>query len=150
MMLKLKISMFNLTLNVRTFATSMILRNDMPQRFDQEVPSFKPMRDTRNKKIEEDKKRLEWRKSLRDMPGYHQSKLNVFDSDEIAPSALEQVAQPIDFSTRGIKNWWNNYKVRRERYLQQFIPERNQILGNDLAAAHFLLYRGVTNLINLF
>lgn len=31
---------------------------------------------------------------------------------------------------------------KQERYLQQFIPERHQILGNDLAAAHFLTHRG--------
>lgn len=31
---------------------------------------------------------------------------------------------------------------KQERYLQQFIPERQQILGNDLAAAHFLVHRG--------
>lgn len=51
------------------------------------------------------------------------------------------LVQPIDLHPRAIKKWWQEYKVRKERFLQQFIPERHEILGNDLAAAHFLLFR---------
>lgn len=51
------------------------------------------------------------------------------------------LAQPLDFSPSGIKKWWKDYKIRKERFLQQFIPERHETLGNDLAAAHFLLFR---------
>lgn len=115
----------------------------MPTRFDQEVPSFKPISETRAKKISEDKKRLEWRQNFKDMPIFYKSKLSVFDSEENGHSSLEAIAQPIDISAKGVKRWWSNYKVRKERFLQQFIPERHEILGNDLAAAHFLLFRQV-------
>lgn len=128
----------------RNVATSSALRNqEPPRRFDQEVPSFKPLNEFRNKKISEDKKRLEWRKNLQEQPGFYKSKLSLFESDEEAPSALALIAQPVDFSPRGFKQWWANYNVRKDRYLQQFVPERLELLGNDLAAAHFLLFRGV-------
>lgn len=135
-------------LSTRNLVKSSVLRYEegMPKRFDQEVPAFKPLSDSRARKIAEDKKRLEWRQTFENMPGFYKSKLSVFSSDdEVAPSTLEVIAQPIDVSSKGIKRWWSNYKVRKERYLQQFIPERHSILGNDLAAAHFLLFRKVKN-----
>lgn len=30
---------------------------------------------------------------------------------------------------------------KKERFFQQYIPERHQILGNDLATAHFIVHR---------
>lgn len=30
---------------------------------------------------------------------------------------------------------------KKERYFQQYLPERHEILGNDLAAAHFIVHR---------
>lgn len=140
-MLKCRLSFIASTRNLVT--TSMLRNDDMPKRFDQEVPSFKPMSEVRSKKIEDDKKRLEWRQTFESKPGFYKSKLSVFSSDEIVPSTLEMIAQPIDVSAEGVKKWWGNYKVRKEKYLQQFIPERHEILGNDLAAAHFLLFRKV-------
>lgn len=53
------------------------------------------------------------------------------------------MAQPLDISPKAIKLWWSQYKTRREKYLQQFIPERHEILGNDLASASFILFRMV-------
>lgn len=125
----------------RRISTTSCLRNDPPKRFSQEMPSFKPVNQIISRKIEEDKKRLEWRAKPQDHPDAFKSKLRVFDSEEAAPSSLTFVVQPIDFSVKGVKNWWSRYKVRKEKFMQQYIPERHQMLGNDLAAAHFLLFR---------
>lgn len=113
-----------------------------PVRYSQDVPSFRQLKESYQKKIDEDKKNLNWRIKPIELPGTHKSKLSVFDSEEHVPSSLSVIAQPLDFSIKGIKNWWREYKVTKERFLQQFIPERHQILGNDLATAHFLLFRG--------
>jgi hypothetical protein len=146
-MLKCKFSFIAST--SRNLVTTSILRDEMPKRFDQEVPSFKPLSEYRTKKIEDDKKKLVWRQSFQSMPGFYKSKLSVFNSEEMEPSTLEMVAQPIDISAKGVKRWWSNYKVRKEKYLQQYIPQRHEILGNDLAAAHFLLFRQVKYVMHL-
>lgn len=46
----------------------------------------------------------------------------------------------IDFNT--VKEWRKNKLIKQEIEDQRFIPERFQILGSDLAAAHFIIYRG--------
>lgn len=136
----LKHRLMNLA-TARGIATTSFLRTDLPQRFNQEVPSFKRLSDIQSRKLEEDKKRLEWRIKPMDQPDVFKSKLNVFNSDDKVPSSLPYMVKPIDFSLRGIRNWWTNYKTKKEIFCQQFIPERHHILGNDLAAAHFLLFR---------
>jgi hypothetical protein len=109
--------------------------------YDQEVPSFRPLSEKHLKKIEEDKQKMKWRTPVSEQPGTFKTKFSVFTNDELEPSTLSMIAQPIDFSPTGIKNWWKNYKVKKERFMQMYIPERHAILGNDLGAAHFLLYR---------
>jgi hypothetical protein len=52
------------------------------------------------------------------------------------------MAQPIDLSPKSIQKWYQNKKINHEKQMQSFIPERLAILGNDLAAAHFIVYRG--------
>lgn len=129
------------SMTARNITTTSFLRNDPPQRYDQEVPSFKPIGEIHARKIEEDKKRLEWRVKPMDQPGHFKSKLRVFDSEENAPNSLAMIVQPIDFSIAGLKSWWGRYQARKEKFFQQYIPERHKTLGNDLAAAHFLLFR---------
>lgn len=109
----------------------------------QQVPSFKKLNQYRQEKIEEDKKKLQWRTPITKQPGAFRSKLEIFNMDqEKEPSGLRMIVMPLDFSIQGIKNSLASYKIKKERFLQQYIPERHEILGSDLAAAHFIIYRG--------
>lgn len=47
-----------------------------------------------------------------------------------------------DFSIGNIVNWYAAYNIEAAKYSQQFKPERHDILGADLASAHFVLSRG--------
>jgi hypothetical protein len=111
--------------------------------YSQEIASSRPLSQARQDKIDDDKKRMQWRIPISSQPGAPQTKLEVFRMDhEKEPSALRMAVYPIDLSIDGIKRSIAKHKVKKERYLQQFIPERHEILGCDLAAAHFLIFRG--------
>lgn len=47
-----------------------------------------------------------------------------------------------DFTFRGLKNWWQTHKKDLEAYKQRYISQRVETLGPELAAAHFVVYRG--------
>ncbi|KAG5674956.1 hypothetical protein PVAND_004900 [Polypedilum vanderplanki] len=130
----------------RNFSVTSISFCDPPQRFNQDVPSFKPLSESRQKKIEDDKRKLIWRVKPMKQPFVTKSALSVFDQDpaedgEKVPNTLTYLTKPIDFSFSGFKNWFKRQQKQKEIFLQQFIPERHAILGNDLAAAHFILFR---------
>jgi hypothetical protein len=48
----------------------------------------------------------------------------------------------MSFNPKTIKETYQRLKRRADRQQQAFIPERLEILGNDLAAAHFIVFRG--------
>ncbi|KAL7051175.1 hypothetical protein ACKWTF_004368 [Chironomus riparius] len=135
-MLRNRITNSIFVLRNRNFSVSSSLSTDK-----QNVPSYRQLSEVQKRKLDEDKEKLIWRNKPLDQPYAFKSKFNVFGGDELEPSSLSMLVQPIDASPRGIKKWWKDYKVRKERFSQQFIPERHEILGSDLAAAHFLLFR---------
>jgi len=47
-----------------------------------------------------------------------------------------------DFSIGNIVRWYKHHRVEFIKSSQAFIPERHEILGADLATAHFLVHRG--------
>lgn len=46
-----------------------------------------------------------------------------------------------DFSFGNISKWFTHKKTEYNKHLQRFIPERHEILGTDLATAHFIICR---------
>lgn len=105
------------------------------------VPSSKPPKDT--EQFEQDIKNLKWRTPYAEKKEEWYSKLKLFaPDDDTNASAITVLQQPIDLRLSSIKSWWIRKNMQRERFMQQFIPERHEILGNDLAAAHFLVHRG--------
>ncbi|KAH8405274.1 hypothetical protein KR222_001014 [Zaprionus bogoriensis] len=92
--------------------------------------------------LAQDKEQLRWRTPIGDRPEDWNSKLKLFANQEQTSDFIVMMQQPIDLSAKSIKRWWGNREERIERHMQQFIPERHKILGVDLAAAHFILYRG--------
>lgn len=89
-----------------------------------------------------DSQALQWRTPVGDRPEDWNTKFKVFGDSEQTSDFIVTMQQPIDLSPKAIKRWWEKRKERIERHMQQYVPERHEILGPDLAAAHFLLYRG--------
>jgi len=89
-----------------------------------------------------DKQKLKWRTPIGDRPEDWSSKLKLFSNAEQTSDFIVMMQKPIDLSPRNIRQWWDNREERIERHMQQFVPERHKILGAELAAAHFILYRG--------
>uniref|UniRef100_A0A8D8MRG0 ATP synthase subunit s-like protein n=4 Tax=Culex pipiens TaxID=7175 RepID=A0A8D8MRG0_CULPI len=93
-------------------------------------------------KIEADKQRLRWRTPYSDRPEEFQSTFKLFSSSNRNSELVELMQQPVDLSPSAIKNWWTRRRSGIEAHMQKFIPERHATLGDDLAAAHFVVHRG--------
>ncbi|XP_054732609.1 distal membrane-arm assembly complex protein 2 [Anastrepha obliqua] len=89
-----------------------------------------------------DKEKLQWRKPVGERPGDWNSKLKVFGNSEQTSDYIIMMQKPINLSPSALKKWWRKRKERIEKHMQQYVSERHEILGPELAAAHFLLYRG--------
>ncbi|KAH8378805.1 hypothetical protein KR009_001432 [Drosophila setifemur] len=89
-----------------------------------------------------DKLKLNWRTPIGDRPQDWNSKLKLFSNSEQTSDFIVMMQKPLDLSPKSMRQWWAKRQERIERHMQQYIPERHKILGADLAAAHFILYRG--------
>ncbi|XP_011196082.1 distal membrane-arm assembly complex protein 2 [Zeugodacus cucurbitae] len=89
-----------------------------------------------------DKERLQWRKPIGERPGDWHSKLKVFENSEQTSDYIIMMQKPINLSPSALKEWWRKRNERVEKHMQKYVQERHEILGAELAAAHFLLYRG--------
>lgn len=87
------------------------------------------------------KEDMQWRTPWHQKEGQYYSMLRTFYSEDNNSYVLKFLQQPIDLRPTTIKNWWAKRKEKKEIMLQQYIPERNQMLGNELAAAHFIVHR---------
>ena len=70
------------------------------------------------------------------------SKLRLFANENEDMNIMTALQQPRNVSVKGVKDWLQERKDTLERAMQAYIPERNEILGKDLAAAHFTVHRG--------
>lgn len=88
---------------------------------------------------------MQWRKQPFERPGAWYSKFKLFlqdDEEKVKETLITRLQQPIDLRPSTMKKFFKKTREKQERFMQQYIPERNQILGNDLAAAHFIVFRG--------
>jgi len=109
-----------------------------------DVPSSKPLSEERQTKLKESQETLKWRQKPGDKPGAWYTNFKLFmedDNPEVKETLVTRFQQPIDLRPSALKKWWNFQSEKKERFMQQFIPDRHKILGNDLAAAHFLVFR---------
>lgn len=88
------------------------------------------------------KEDMKWRTSWHQKEGEYYSFLKVFYKEDNNRSVLQRLQAPIDLSPTSIKKWWARKNEERDTILQTYIPQRNQVLGNELAAAHFIVHRG--------
>lgn len=47
-----------------------------------------------------------------------------------------------DWSIKSMFNWYKRKRMEYYKYNQKYLSERVKVLGSDLAAAHFVIYRG--------
>ncbi|XP_060520663.1 distal membrane-arm assembly complex protein 2 [Cylas formicarius] len=85
---------------------------------------------------------LQWRTPWHEKEGAQLTMLRAIYSEHNNREIMQTLQQPINLSPSAIKKWWMEKKDYSGRFMQQYIPERHRILGTELAAAHFLLYRG--------
>lgn len=72
---------------------------------------------------------------------YYNFLKSFYTSESNAPS-LKFLQTPMNLSPSSIKAWWENRKKEKTLAMQHYLPARSQMLGSELAAAHFVVYRG--------
>lgn len=90
--------------------------------------------------IDTDKKELKWRRDFKQIE--NRSKLKLFANEEQTSDFLVWMQKPISLDPRDWKKSFQHLLEKREEASQEFIPQRYELLGPDLAASHFILYRG--------
>lgn len=82
-----------------------------------------------------------WRKPWAQREGEWYSKFSLFAPEKGGSPDVVRILQS-NFSPQAFRKWMK--KVKREAALfdMRYIPERHEILGSNLAAAHFLVHRG--------
>ncbi|KAK9710241.1 hypothetical protein QE152_g26120 [Popillia japonica] len=85
---------------------------------------------------------IKWRTPWHQKEGQRYSVLRTFYSEHNNTKIMKFMQAPIDLSPSTLRKWWTNRKKLHEVIMQQYIPERNRTLGNELAAAHFIVHRG--------
>lgn len=96
------------------------------------------------KTIEAAKTKLQWRQPFVDQEHFWKSKFSVWTSDKQEVTSFDTIQllqTKFDFSWKGMKRRFELRQAQTKAFMQQFIPRRHEILGNDLAAAHFICYR---------
>lgn len=89
------------------------------------------------------KEKLKWRTPYHENKKEWYTKFKVFAPDKNEDvDMIAYLQQPIDLTLKGRRERKERKRVSDEKFMQQFVPDRHQILGNDLAAAHFLVHRG--------
>lgn len=86
------------------------------------------------------KEDLKWRTEWIEKEGRYYSFLRTFYKEDTG--IVKRLGGQIDFSPEGIKKWLTNRNEEANIIFHSYLPDRNQKLGNDLAAAHFIVSRG--------
>lgn len=109
---------------------------DEPEFFSSDEPN--PVADI-EKKIDASKKKLEWRTPVNTQRTWFTTGLRFF-APERTKKLLEFLSHPFTQETILETFAFKNYQM--EAFNQRFISDRHRILGNELAAAHFIVARG--------
>ncbi|XP_054271681.1 uncharacterized protein LOC128992235 [Macrosteles quadrilineatus] len=81
-----------------------------------------------------------WRLPFIQRKGFFKTNFGAFATNYFAASITK--IHPENFKYFDLKTWWKKEKREQLVYDQQFNEERLMILGCDLGAAHFTVYRG--------
>ncbi|KAJ9596876.1 hypothetical protein L9F63_012132 [Diploptera punctata] len=84
-----------------------------------------------------------WRTPWAKREGEWYSVFNMFAPEKNNSIDLISFLQrKIDLRPEAVRKWWKKFKHDSTILDMRYIPERHEILGSDLAAAHFLVHRG--------
>lgn len=111
-----------------------------PEEQEEKEEAAKPLT-PRERKMAEDRKRLQWVKPIWDDKKEYRTKFAAFGSEKVDSTYLQFVAKPWNLSPWSIKRAINKWVLKREKFLQSYIPQRMEMLGPDLATAHFVCFR---------
>uniref|UniRef100_A0A1B0GHF9 Uncharacterized protein n=1 Tax=Lutzomyia longipalpis TaxID=7200 RepID=A0A1B0GHF9_LUTLO len=92
-------------------------------------------------KIVQEKVKLEWRETMGQRNEWS-SKLGLFAPENENADFITMMQQPWDLSVSSVKRWYVRKREKMNRAMQSFSQERHDMLGSDLAAAHFIVFRG--------
>ncbi|XP_045464929.1 distal membrane-arm assembly complex protein 2 [Harmonia axyridis] len=88
------------------------------------------------------KEDLKWREYPHEENKQYFKSLRVFYQDTNNVEVVKSLQTPFDYSFEGIRKWWKKINIAKKKFEQSYLQDRNKILGNELAAAHFIVYRG--------
>ena len=89
------------------------------------------------------KEDLKWRTPWHKNEGaYYSSGLRAFYDDDNKVALLKLLQTPLNLTPTSVKKFFKFLDEDRNLVTQYYLPERSRVLGNELAAAHFTLYRG--------
>ncbi|XP_018323540.1 distal membrane-arm assembly complex protein 2 [Agrilus planipennis] len=88
------------------------------------------------------KEDLQWRKPWKDEFRGYFTVFRNFYSEKSNTELIKFLSSPIDLSPSSIKKWWMKKQKEKQIVMQGYIPERVEVLGCELAAAHFIVFRG--------
>jgi len=95
---------------------------------------------TRAYGVDHEKRQYFWREKEKDL------ELSKPEDDPEKPKRFlwfpTAAPKMTDFSVVTLPKWLAQQKVEAIKYDQRFRPERHEVLGADLAAAHFIVHRG--------
>ncbi|XP_063234057.1 distal membrane-arm assembly complex protein 2 isoform X2 [Bacillus rossius redtenbacheri] len=74
--------------------------------------------------------------------GEWRSNLGMFAPETPRRTVLRMLQVPLDWSPGSLGRWWRRNQAEALVQDQRYIPERHQILGSNLATAHFVVARG--------
>lgn len=97
------------------------------------LPSVSTPKEVAKKKYDQKDitaKDMQWRTPWHEQQGFHYSWLRNFYTSDNQRSLLQALQTEIDLSPSAIKKWWAEKKEFKEIFMQQYVPERNQKLGN--------------------
>lgn len=109
---------------------------DEPTFFSETEPN--PLSDI-ERRIEESKQRMKWRQPVVEKTTFLTEGLRFFAIERTKPF-FEIIRRPFD--RESILNMLEMKRLEVMITDQRFMADRHRILGNDLAAAHFLVARG--------
>lgn len=81
-----------------------------------------------------------WRKPISENESIWKSKLAIFGSKKFRANLTKY--NPVNLKYMSFGEFWTSIRIKKMRHDQSFREDRLSILGCDLAAAHFTVYRG--------
>lgn len=88
-----------------------------------------------------ERKLKQWRNIPEKTTSSEETWLKIFNNPSKTKKKYVLLGTKLQTGPIHIGRWWKKHKINFIKHEQQFMAERHEILGCDLAAAHFLVHR---------